>query len=98
ISLKSSVASTSRQVLRTSLLVVGIAFGVGLLFTYFFGFFIGLAVAVCTGIVFAFRSVRRSTNVRRISIIIGLMVGMLILTYVFGLYGGIIYIVAILVI
>jgi hypothetical protein len=91
------VGSTSRPALKTSLLAIGIAIGMGLLFTYFFGFFVGIIVALGIGSVFAIRSVWRATTVRRISIIIGLILGMLLLLYFLGLYGIIVYIVALLV-
>ena len=90
------MGSTSRPALKTSLLAIGIAIGMGLLFTYFFGFFVGIIVALGIGSVFAIRSVRRATTVRRISIIIGLILGMLLLLYFLGLYGVIVYIVALL--
>jgi hypothetical protein len=49
--------STLRPVLKRQLLVVGASLGAGLVFTYLFGFFIGLMVniAVMMGVIFYIR-------------------------------------------
>lgn len=49
--------STLRPVLKRQLMVIGASLGAGLVFTYFFGFLVGLAVniAVFMGIIFYIR-------------------------------------------
>lgn len=88
----------NRPGLRTALVAVGLAVGMGFIFTYFFGFLIGITAFILVGLVFAVSRIRTRNTVKTMLYVFGLTIALLLLTFVFGLYGGIAYIILILVV
>lgn len=87
------MGSGKRPRLRRALSAVGLAIGIGIVFLYFFGFLIGIAAVVVVGLVFSVSSIRPGSTAAKVFIAIGLVLALLALTYVFGMYGGIAYVV-----
>lgn len=90
------MGSTSRPALKTALLAVGITIGIGLLFSYFFGVLVGALVFLGIGTVFFINFLKGGSTAERISFTIALIFGMLLLLYFLGVYGLVVYIVALL--